>query len=171
MGTAGELLAALRRASAGHTPPRRCIAVLSTAHPSAGGCARGGGESSEAVTEQIAHALADLPDIDVAAGSMMPILHRKLHLGHIARQLGADEILFTNVCETTHSMQLTGMLLGAVTGTSLWSGRFSGRKGECESVLSELAPQLARAVGSALIRASEHASDAWVERAMMPASA
>jgi serine/threonine-protein kinase len=157
MATAGELVASLRRASAGHTPPRRCIAVLSTAHPFAGGCA---GASSEAITEQIADALADLPDIDVAAGSTFPILNRKLHLAHIARELGAREILFTNACETTHSMRLNGMLLGAETGVVIWSGTFTGRKGECESVLSELAPELARAVGSAMVRAAEHAPDA-----------
>jgi hypothetical protein len=57
-------------------------------------------------------------------------------------------------------MRLNGMLLGAETGVVIWSGTFTGRKGECESVLSELAPELARAVGSAMVRAAEHAPDA-----------
>ncbi len=152
MGTAGELVAALRRASAGHVPPRRCIAVLSAAHLSHGGCAERGA-SSEAVTEHVAYALADLPDVDVAAGCTVPIVQRELHLAYIGRQFGADRILFTNICETTHGVRLSGMLIGAEDGTPLWSGTFSGRKGECESILNELAPQLARAVGSALIRA------------------
>jgi serine/threonine protein kinase len=166
MATAGELVAALRRASAGHAPSRTCIAVLSTARSFEAACLSA---SSEELTEHIAHAVADLPDIDVAAGSTIPIFHKKLHLAHIARELGADAILFTNVCETTHNIQLTGMLLGAVSGVSLWSGAFSGLKDECESVLGELAPQLARAVGSALTRATEHAADTW--GAMMPVSA
>jgi len=165
MATAGELVAALRRAASGHAPPRTCIAVLSTAHPFEAACL---GPSSEEITEHIAHALADLPDIDVAAGSTIPTFHRKLNLAHIARELGADAILFTNVCETSHNIRLTGMLLGAVTGVSLWSGTFSGLKGECESVLTELAPQLARAVGSALIHATDDAADVWGGGAMMP---
>src|SRR6185369_13709549 len=84
--TAGELVAALRRAGAGHLPARRCVAVLSSAH-----AAEDAGESEvgEQVAEHVAHALADLPGVDVAAGSVTPMCTRKLHLSHIARQLEA----------------------------------------------------------------------------------
>jgi serine/threonine-protein kinase len=164
--TAGELLTTLRRASVGHTSARPCIAVLSAANPSEGTCA---GASSDEITEHVAHALADLPDVDVAPGSAIPVLESKLHVSHIARQSGADAILFTNVSETTHYMRLSGMLLGAVTGVSLWSGTFSGLKGDCESVLGALAPQLAGAVSKALTRVADPARDTWA--AVMPASA
>jgi len=154
MSSAGELVAALRRACVGHATPRRRIAVLSAALSSGNGC-NAEGELSEAVTEQIAHALADSPDIEVVAGSAIPTCHVKLHLAQIARQFGADEILFADVVETPHSVRLSGMLFGGVMGAPLWSGAFSGRKGTYETILGELAPQLARAVGSAVIRPTD----------------
>jgi len=128
--------------------------VLSAALSCGAGCPAED-EVSEAVTEQIAHALADSPDIEVVAGSAIATRHVKLHLAQIARQFGADEILFADVVETPHSVRLSGMLFGGAMGAPLWSGTFSGRKGTYETILGELAPQLARAVGSAVQRPTE----------------
>jgi serine/threonine-protein kinase len=143
-GTPAEFLAALRDASLGQRPERPRVAVLPFASTHPGNAM---GELSDLLTERVVYALTDI-GVEVAARSALPSAHRKMHVSSVGRHLQADALLFANVRGADAVTELAGTLLRATDGRRLWSGCFSGRERECVSVASELAAQLARAVGA-----------------------
>src|SRR5439155_25769919 len=136
--TAGEFLAALRRASPGRNLDAPRVAVLSFVH--AGG-PTAVGPFSERITEEVIYALTDLGGLEVSVHSTIPLGEAKLHVSKIARQLEADALLFATVRETNGVVQLAATLLHATSGSHLWSGTFTGRGRGGVVVVSDLAAQ------------------------------
>ena len=146
--TAGEFAAAIRRASADHRPECPRVAVLSFVHT------RGTTSPdtfNDRITEQVVYALTDLGGLEVATRSTIMRADGKLHVSKIAQELEADALLFGHVREAGATVHVTGTLLSATNGSHLWSGSFSGRQSDRVSLFSELAAQLARAVGQLLV--------------------
>jgi TolB-like protein/DNA-binding SARP family transcriptional activator/Tfp pilus assembly protein PilF len=80
---------------------------------------------SDGVTEEILHALTQLPDLRVAARtSAFRFKGKALDLRDIGRQLGVEAVLEGSIQRKGEAVRITVQLIDTRSGYHLWSGKF-----------------------------------------------
>jgi TolB-like protein/DNA-binding SARP family transcriptional activator/Tfp pilus assembly protein PilF len=143
----------LRASPPAHPADTTALAVLPFEDLSPDGGAEYLGDG---MSEELIHALAQLPDLKVAARtSAFAFKGRHEDIRQVARSLGVSTVLEGSVRRDQDQLRVTAQLIDAATGYHLWSGRFSRRIGDAHSIQDEIArsivrilrPQLAGPVG------------------------
>jgi TolB-like protein/DNA-binding SARP family transcriptional activator/Flp pilus assembly protein TadD len=99
----------------------------------------------DGMSEELIHALAQLPDLKVAARtSAFAFKGRHEDIREIARSLGVSTVLEGSVRRDRDRLRVTAQLIDAATGYHLWSGRFDRRIGDALSIQDEIARTIVR---------------------------
>lgn len=95
---------------------------------------------SDGLTEELIHALTQLPDIRVVArSSAFQFRERNEDLKEMGRKLGVNTVLDGSVRRVGDRLRITAQLVQVSDGCSLWSGRFDRQLQDIFAVQEELA--------------------------------
>ena len=128
-------------ASSGSTKPPRSIAVLPFRN------FRGdstGDYFSDGVTEEILHALTQIPDLRVAARtSAFQFNGKEVDVREVGRRLDVAAVLEGSIQREGEAVRITTQLIDARTGYQIWSGKFDRHLADLFAVEDEISRAVA----------------------------
>ena len=112
----------------------------------------------DGMSEELIHALAQLPDVRVVARtSAFAFKGEQRDVREIARALDVDAVLEGSVRRDGDRLRVTAQLIDAATGYHLWSGSFDRRMGDALGIQHQIADSIVRTVGPRLGAANSSA--------------
>lgn len=145
--TAGDLLAALRRAIYDGSPPPT-IAIVALVYLRNTPLVDAIGDR---ITEEVIAAIRERGDVDVAARTTLPPTDDSHAIQHLGRSLDAQAVLLGSLSGTGRPLVLTATLHDTRTGRAFWSGRVCGLLRNGQELAHEPATELARLVTDAFL--------------------
>jgi len=102
---------------------------------------------SEGITEEILNALAQIPDLEVAARtSSFAFKDKALTIRQIADELNVATVLEGSVRKSGQQLRITAQLVNASNGMTMWSERFDRQLDDVFQIQDEIAKAITRAL-------------------------